>query len=360
MFEPLDADDGRRLAGHGGRLGIKRLFASPSPDLPGSIREAEELPQLSISSDEAIRLSAAFVESHVSALGKLIPRRDPELRCPILFMPIKNPLALHYPIDKSHYCVLSLGLTELLTHQSTVSVWQSQMRNLQSQLGATLEQVSLTAQFFNFRSLMFLKGYGTLPRLEEEVAPSIRRRGAVLAQVAIAFVMLHEIGHGKYATLGTAAREHHRESIKLNYPETPFNASKVEELFADTYALSRFPSDAQGPVIQASTTFFNLLNYLEIAGFIGESTHPSSINRVFNLIHNSSAANNPSEDWLPLLEKELEKMRSFIRRLREWRRQSDTEPASFFAEIEAYLSKRVDWRQTVRACNILMSDKVMP
>lgn len=356
MLEPINAIDCRRLETDDGKLGLKKLFSAPSPDFPGTILENQDLSRLSISSDDIVRLSTAFVEQRMAAFGGLTLEHDASFDCPVLFLPVKSVMALHYPIEDRYYCVVTLGLMELLKYHATVSVWQSQMLKLQKVFGVAFEQVSTTERFFNLRSLMFLAGFGTLPRLEQAVTPFIRRRAAVIAEVVLTFVLLHEVGHGKYTTLGENARQRHRESISLKHEEE-LNASKIEELFADEYALSRFPGALQSAAIQASMTYFQLLNFLEAAGFKDGRSHPSALNRIVNLISTSSPSGDSYDEWLPILEDECNKMKSFYYKLRKIRRKAGLQTEAFFSEIKTSFPEGVDWQKTVQACELLMSDE---
>ena len=258
MLIAADAADLQSLAGAGGVLDQRRLFAVPARDLPPYIASTLAEKQLAVA--DVAALTDAFVQERLKRLGRLAgePRDHPPGG--VMFLPVGDVLAYHLPHEEKHYAVFSLGFFELLRYHGALSAWRSLIDSISTEIGAGLNQAETAERYLVLQGLRFLLGRSSLPDIGAVLSPDIRRKGDILAEAAAAFVMLHEVGHGKFAGLNEGERRAFAMTVMLARDED-LNAYKIEEFFADDYALSCFPAAARPLIIQASFVFFQYCQF---------------------------------------------------------------------------------------------------
>ncbi|MEM9998058.1 MAG: hypothetical protein AAF809_10195 [Bacteroidota bacterium] len=230
-----------------------------------------------------------FVEERLRALGRLSPTIPSSAEARLLFLPVREPTAAATSWKNGYLALFTLGLFELLRTHATASVWAGMLANVESHLGTTLEQGRRVRDYLNLRTLLYFCGRSSLPNLEAVVSPAVRTKGLVSAEAACLFVILHEYGHAAYGALDRSGREQFAASVRLVTPEE-LNSAKLEELYADRFALTCIPTAAHGVLIHASTLFFTLQAFAEEHGLARSDYHPSAKNRLAALLSYAEGA----------------------------------------------------------------------
>jgi hypothetical protein len=280
VLEPVSLDDCRHLFSETGSTSASSLFSANSPDFPDAVRR--EILLSRCSPEEIAKLSALFVEDRTQALGKIQPVLPDSLKTSLLFVPTSKVSAFAVAGKNGYVALTTAGLYDLLRAHCVNSVWSACLDRIEKKLGTSLASARAVEEYLHLRSILFLAGRGTIPLIEDAVSVEVRNVGWRLAEASLLFIVLHEYGHAHYARMDGGDKDAFANSICLRVKEE-LTATKVEEFFADRFALDCFSPELVGPMLHASTVFFSLRGAIEAAGFAQGQSHPLALNRLWAL-----------------------------------------------------------------------------
>lgn len=257
------------------------FFAAEGHDFPASIRH--RLIAGGLSGEEVAAVTRHFVDARLAALGRIRPVLPEQLRARLVFVPEAAATAFAAPWRDAHLLLITAGLFEALRAHAITSVLASRLETVERRAGTQLSFGRRAIDYLNLRSVLFLAGKAPLEPIDRMVPEEVRDGGWRIAEVATLFVILHELGHARYASLDESERAAFSSLVRLRQSEL-LNPSKIEELYADRFALGCFDSELSGPVIHASLVLFSLLGFLDAGGFLPGRSHPLAINRLGALI----------------------------------------------------------------------------
>lgn len=296
MIQPIGLGDltGDTLDGWAGEL--SGIFAVQSPDFPARIRKTIGT---DFSPHEIIRLSERFVESRLNALGTIRPSSHDSAPAKVLFLPVHEPTASATPWQDGYLAVVTAGLLELLQTHGIASVWANRLSDVERHLGQPLPLARRARDYINLRSLLYFCGHPPLLNLSEVVPDELRDMGMRIAELACLFIILHEYGHACYGTLAKGEKDAFASRVQTQTPEE-LNPWKLEEFFADQYAVRCLEPGLAEPAVHASLLFFSLLAFAESHALIRSDRHPTATNRLAALIaYSAQRAGTPSAHLTP-------------------------------------------------------------
>jgi len=280
VLEPVSLKDCKYLLSETDSISASNLFSVTSPDFPDAVRR--EILLSKCSPEEIAKLSALFVADRTRALGKIRPALPESLKASLLFVPSSKVAAFAVPGKAGYVMLTTAGLYDLLRAHCVNSVWSTHVDRLEKRLGVPLTSARAVEEYLNLRSILFLAGRGTIHLIEDAVSEEVRNAGWRLAEVALLFIVLHEYGHAHYALMNEEDKAVFASSLRLRVMEE-LTATKIEEFFADRFALDCFGSELAGPIAHAAVAFFSLRSAIEAAGFARGNSHPLALNRLWAL-----------------------------------------------------------------------------
>lgn len=322
---------------------VAEIWASESGDFPVWLRD--KLVALRITADETQRLSELFVAARIGALGRIRPVIPASVATKLVFLPVSSAKAFAVPWKEGHLVVVTLGLFELLRTHAVNSMWAARLSQVEQRLGTPLAAARATLDLLNLRSLLFLLGALPLLQIEAGLPEEMRGGGWRAAELTTLFVMLHEIGHASYKSLS----RHERDSWARGggatnvVEEEELSEGKLEELYADDFALRCLPAELAAPTVHASLIFFTLLGYLEATGFLQAREHPLAINRLAAL---SSRCDPGASRAIQMQLRSMEQTRT---KLAELRVRGVEKRLDNLVQLARLWEEKADWRASVKA-----------
>lgn len=313
------------------------IIAADSPDFPIAIRS--EVLASGMSPKQLSQLSQDFVASQRQALGKIIPNLPDSLNARLIYLPI-TPVAAFAVADKnSHLVVITSGLYDLLRSHSINSVFIERMEKSPIQTGELFTEAEKIVKILNLCTVLFMSKRLPSPLfIEEHINDDIVQAGCRLAEVSLLFVILHEFGHAHFKTLCPEQISEFGQNIQLKIPEQ-LTETKIEEFFADAFALGCLDKDLSGPLIHASLVFFVVRAFVEASDMAGSDSHPLAINRIWQLINCCDPAAQNYHSWTSGILRQMETTTEFNTDITEL---YGNQPKAALDELAVYAKTQID------------------
>lgn len=321
---------------------IARIPNIVVPDIKGCKATASEISQF----------SGLYVEERRKAASKILgDSAYSESTAAMIVVPVAKVFAFTCQEKGQSFVVLSLGFLELLRFEAAIAILQScfyetveQVRSTlneerdKSKLESTIKLAEKVFRFLQASAVLYFVRPGYLPRVEEYLTDSLRRRITIVLEPCLIFVILHEVGHICFR----AQKEN--GYIKTRFRpeflvEEDINSSKSEELFADEFALQSVPEEFQLPLLHGALLFFNVHNYYEALTGLHSGSHPFSLNRIHALYSKVAHDQSVESSSHIAIQNALEKGKSFLSTLGDLESYSIEEKINY---LKTYVEKSKD------------------
>ncbi len=285
------------------------IFAIDSPDFPVSVRSG--VISSGLSARQIADISYEFASTQREVLGKIIPVLPEDLDARLIYLPISEVSAFSVTQGGRYIVVVTAGIYDLLRTHSVNSILANRIESLVHKTKKTIPEAQKMMRILNLCTVLFVtKKLSGLLLTEDYACQNIIEAGWRIAEVSLLFVILHEFGHAHYAKLSDEQKELFSNDIQLHVNEE-LTKTKIEEFYADRFALSCLNPELSGPFIYASLVFFVIRAFIEAAGAVRGESHPLAVNRIWFLLRNCQLNADSYDNWASKILRQIDIIDSF-------------------------------------------------